>query len=140
MWRQVELTVIQGRNLNNLRAEAGGNKDESKDEDGSDVDISCEIYLNGVLCSRTTVKRGFGSLDWHETFVFPGLPPFENLDIVVWREKKPSKPNSLGTTRIALGNFRRGDPVEGWFPVVQPGAIGSEFRVGDLRLKIRVDE
>lgn len=139
MWRQVELTVIQGRNLNNQKTDTG-NKDDLNDEDGSDSEISCEIYLNGVLSSRTTVKRGFGSLDWHETFTFPDLPPFENLDIIVWRVKKLSKPISLGTTRIALGNFRRGDPVEGWFPVVQSGALGSECRVGDLRLKIRVDE
>ena len=139
MWRQVDLTVIQGRNLGLSKPETGG-KDDSKDGDNSDIDVSCEIHLNSVLCSRTTVKRSLASPDWHENFNFPGLPPFENLEIVVWRERKMSKPVSMGSTRISLSNFRRGEPVEGWFPVVQPRQLGTESRVGDLRLKIRVDE
>lgn len=136
MWRQVDLTVIQGRNLGLSKLDAGG-KD---DGDNSDVDVSCEIHLNSVLCSRTTVKRSLASPDWHENFSFPGLPPFEILEIVVWRERKMSKPVSIGSTRVFLSNFRRGELVEGWFPVVQSRQLGSESRVGDLRLKIRVDE
>ncbi|KAJ3515401.1 hypothetical protein NLJ89_g1775 [Agrocybe chaxingu] len=116
------------------------NNGDPNDGDGGDVDVSCEIHLNDILCSRTTVKRGLGSPDWHESFSFPGLPPFENLDVVVWKEKKLHKPSILGMTRIALGNFRRGDTVEGFFPVMQAGSIGTEVQVGDLRLKIRVDE
>ncbi|KDR84991.1 hypothetical protein GALMADRAFT_233525 [Galerina marginata CBS 339.88] len=138
MWRQVELTVIQGRNLGIVKHDMG--VDNGLDNDGADVDISCEIHLNDILCSRTTPKRGMGSSDWHESFAFTGLPPFENLDIVVWREKKMFKPAVIGITRIALGNFRRGDTVEGWFPVLQTGSIGTEVQYGELRLKIRVDE
>lgn len=141
MWRQVELTVIQGRNLGQAKHEMLLNgTDNTQDNDGADVDISCEIHLNDILCSRTTPKKGLGTSDWHENFTFPGLPPFENLDIVVWREKKLSKPTVIGITRIALGNFRRGDTVEGWFPVLQTGSIGTEVQFGELRLKIRVDE
>jgi hypothetical protein len=141
MWRQVELTIIQGRNLGLTRHTYGTNNgDANQDNDGPDVDLSCEIHLNDILCSRTTVKRGLGSVDWHESFTYPGLPPFENIDIVVWKEKKLYKPVVVGTTRVPLVNFRRGDTLEGWFPVVQTGAIGSEVQHGDLRLKIRVDE
>ncbi|KAF8168097.1 Rho GTPase activation protein [Crassisporium funariophilum] len=142
MWRQVELTVMQGRNLGLTKYDAGlnGNSDPTPEPDGADVDISCEIHLNDILCSRTTVKKGLGSPDWHETFTFPGLPPFESLDVFVWKEKKLHKPTVLGITRVSLANFRRGDAVEGWFPVVQSGTIGTEIQVGELRLKIRVDE
>lgn len=141
MWRQVELTIVQGKNLGH----EGGTNDERNantnlEVDSLEGDLSCEIHLNDILCSRTTVKRCLGSPDWHETFTFPGLPPFESLDIIVWREKKLSKPSVLGITRIALGNFRRGDTVEGWFPVLKEGAIGTEIQVGKLRLKICVDE
>lgn len=139
MWRQVELTVMQGRNLG-LTNVSPNMVDNTLENDGSDVDVSCEIHLNDILCSRTTTKRGLGSSDWHESFTFPGLPPFENLDIVVWRERKLHKPHILGITRIALGNFRRGDTVEGWFPVLQTGSIGTEVQFGELRLKIKVDE
>ncbi|KAF9526482.1 Rho GTPase activation protein [Crepidotus variabilis] len=136
MWRQVELTVVQGRNLGVSKSEAG--KDD--DGDSGDVDISCGVHLNDILCSRTTVKRGSSLAEWHESFSFPGLPPFENLDVVVWKEKKMSKPLLVGTARIALGNFRRGDQVDGWFPVTQPGALGTELQMGELRLKVKVDE
>ncbi|KAF8873707.1 hypothetical protein CPB84DRAFT_618997 [Gymnopilus junonius] len=141
MWRQVELTVIQGRNLGLAKHEISPNGvDNVQNNDGADVDISCEIHLNDILCSRTTPKRGSSSSDWHEDFTFPGLPPFESLDIVVWKEKKLSKPAVIGITRISLGNFRRGDTVEGWFPVLQTGSIGTDVQFGELRLKIRIDE
>ncbi|KAH9486933.1 putative Ras GTPase-activating-like protein ngap [Psilocybe cubensis] len=139
MWRQVELTVTQGRNIG-IPVNSYNGHDYGAENDGADVDVSCEIHLNDILCSRTTTKRGLGALDWHESFLFSGLPPFENLEIVVWREKKLSKPAVLGITRIALANFRRGDTVEGWFPVLQTGSIGTEVQFGELRLKIRVDE
>ena len=137
MWRQVELTIIQGKNLGLTGYDDANTNFEF---DGLEIDLSCEIHLNDILCSRTTVKKGPGSPDWHENFTFPGLPPFESLDIIVWREKRMSKPSVLGITRIALGNFRRGDAVEGWFPVINGGAIGTEIQVGKLRLKICVDE
>jgi C2 domain len=137
MWRQVELTIVQGKNLGLTRYDGANTNFEF---DGLEIDLSCEIHLNDILCSRTTVKKGSGSPDWHENFTFPDLPPFESLDIIVWREKRMSKPSVLGITRIALGNFRRGDAVEGWFPVINGGAIGTEIQVGKLRLKICVDE
>lgn len=142
MWRQVELTVIQGRNLGNTKLldPAHGGPDSSSEPDPVDLDVSCDINLNGILCGRTTVKKGIGSPDWHESFTFSDLPPFEFLDVLVWREKKLFKPTPLGTVKIALSNFRRGESMDGWFPVVQLGPVASDFRVGELRLKIRVDE
>jgi len=102
--------------------------------------VSCEIHLNDTLCGRTTVKKGVGSPDWHESFTFSDLPPFDTLDVIVWREKKLFKPTIMGSVRITLSNFRRGEAVEGWFPVLHTGPIASDLQVGDIRLKIRVDE
>lgn len=139
MWRQVELTVVQGRNLGSqkpLEASSGGDAEA----DAVDLDVSCEIHLNEQLCGRTTVKKGIGSPDWHESFTFADLPPFETLELVVWREKKVLKPAIMGSIRIALSNFRRGEAVEGWFPVLHSGPIASSVQVGDVRMKIRVDE
>jgi hypothetical protein len=143
MWRQVELNVIQGRNLGNTKpfeSTNGDHIDTATEPDPVDLDVSCEIYLNETLCGRTTVKKGIGSPDWHENFTFSDLPPFDNLDITIWREKKLFKPAVLGTVRIPLTNFRRGEAMDCWFPVVQPGPMSSDLRVGELRLKIRVDE
>ncbi|KAJ7597039.1 GTPase activating protein [Mycena floridula] len=138
MWRHVELTVTQGRNLGNPKPLDGA--ESSSDLDPIDLDVSCDINLNNVLCGKTTIKKGIGAPEWHENFSFSDLPPFDNLEIVVWREKKLFKPTILGSVRIALSNFRRGEMMDGWFPVVQNGAVASDLRVGELRLKIRVDE
>ncbi|KAK0506229.1 GTPase activating protein [Armillaria luteobubalina] len=139
MWRQVELKVMQGRNLGNTRPV--DDKNESSSEfDPVDLDVSCEIHLNDVLCGRTTVKKGIGSPVWHESFTFSDLPPFETLDVLVWREKKVFKPSPLGSVCITLNNFRRGEAIEGWFPVLQSGPLASDLQVGDIQLKIRVDE
>lgn len=144
MWRQVELTVMQGRNLGNqkpladVHTNTGGPRET--DADAIDLDVFCEIHLNGQRCGRTTVKKGIGSPDWHESFTFCDLPPFETIEILVWREKKLLKAIAMGSIRIALTNFRRGETVEGWFPVLNSGPIATSVQVGDVRMKIRVDE
>jgi hypothetical protein len=148
MWRQVELTLIQGRNLGNTKpyiesmANTGvvGNADPYLEPEAIDLDVSCEILLNNTPCGRTTVKKGIGSPDWHENFTFSELPPFETLQVIVWREKKLFKPTIMGSVRIALSNFRRGETVEGWFPVLNSGPVATDLHFGDIRLKIRVDE
>ncbi|TFK41156.1 Rho GTPase activation protein [Crucibulum laeve] len=145
MWRQVELKIIQGRNLGATKAVEVGRAfstdiEPNAEIDIVDMDVSCEIHLSDLLCGRTTVKKGIGSPDWHEQFLFPDLPPFENLDILVWREKRLFKPVILGSVRIPLTNFRRGETVEGWFPVLQSGSFQNDVQVGELRLKIRIDE
>jgi hypothetical protein len=179
LWRQVNLRVVQGRNLGMARempefypgsvgesdigrgsgsvgggggsSNAGGRGDgggsagggNNSDGDGAvvtDFDAYCEVYLNGDLCARTTTKRAGGSPEWQESFTFSELPPFEMLEIVVYREKKVLRPIVLGTVRIVLANFRRGEDVEGWFPVLQPAPVIGAFQAGDLRLKLKVDE
>jgi C2 domain len=147
MWRQVELTVLQGRNLGSTKPfvdmSATGivpDFESYSEPDTVDMDVSCEIHLNNILCGRTTVKKGIGSPEWHESFAFSDLPPFEILEIIVWREKKLFKPTMLGAVRITLSNFRRGETIEGWFPVLHSGPVASDLHVGDIRLKIRVDE
>ena len=135
MWRQVELTVMSGRNLGSSRPldDVGtGDPDETLD-----MDVYCELWINGVLCGKTAVRKGVGSPDWQESFTFPDLPPFETLEIQVL--KKTSKPVLIGTVTIPLMNVRRGDLIEGSFPLMSPHhSIG--LVAGDLRLKMRVVE
>lgn len=145
IWRQVELTCIQGRNIGVSRSldpssTTTGDQEGRSDVESVDLDLFCEIYFNDVLSGRTVVKKGLGSPDWHESFLFTDLPPFERLAIVIWREKKLQKPFVIGTVYITLTNFRRGEDVEGWFPVLLGGASTACTQVGQLRLKLRVDE
>src|SRR5882762_5824620 len=107
MWRQVELTCIQGRNIGiprafseNLPVPSQLDSEARSDSDIVDLDLFCEVYFNQVLSARTVVKKGFGHPDWHEKFTFTDLPPFERLAIVLLRERKMLKPLVLGTVYI----------------------------------------
>ncbi|KAG1899236.1 Rho GTPase activation protein [Suillus fuscotomentosus] len=148
MWRQVELSILQGRNLgNHFKAQLDTNassgilsEGDPREADPIDLDAFCEIHLNDNICARTTVKKGIGSPDWLENFSFPDLPPFETLEVTVWREKRLLKPVLLGSVRIALTNFRRSEAVEGWFPVIQAGGASNSIQVGEIRMKLTVDE
>lgn len=143
MWRQVKLVCQQGRGLGTSRPfpedPLSADQEAKPETDAIDMDVYCEVYVNSILSGRTTVKKGLGSPDWHEAFTFSDLPPFENLEIVVKREKKLVKPIVLGSILIYLMNFRRGEYIEGWFPVVNGnGHIGVQ--AGEMRMKLRVDE
>jgi hypothetical protein len=151
MWRQVEVTVIQCRNLGQGRSAndrrpslghvGGGSGDSASDQETSDLEVFCETKLNDILCSRTTVKkRSQGSIDWHENFTFFDLPPFDLLEITLWKEKKNLKTEVLGHVRIPLQNFRRGEPIDAWYPVVQVGPVAGDTHIADLRLKVVVEE
>lgn len=137
MWRQVDLTCISGRNLGTVRSVDDSSQPDP--EETLDMDVYCSLLVNGILSGKTTVRKGVGCPDWHEGFTFSDLPPFETLEIVVWREKRLVKSIFIGTVSIPLMNFRRGELVEGWFPVLST-YNGSGIVCGEIRLKIRVDE
>lgn len=145
MWRQIQLEINQARNLGLSKsptdlASSPMSSDFDGANDGVDMEGSCEIYINDALCGRTTVKKSLGSPEWHEQFTFSDLPPFGDLLIHVYREKKVFKPQLLGTVQINLGNFRRGELVEGWFPVISMSQSVGGMQVGELRLRMKVDE
>ncbi|KAH8835764.1 GTPase activating protein [Flagelloscypha sp. PMI_526] len=144
MWRRVELVVAQARNLasptrsdthrkfpsdaNAGRShEVGGTSDIATEH--LDVEVSCEIRLNDVACGKSTTKKGFGHIEWHENFFLFGPSALRKLGYRVF-----------GIVKIPLKNFRRGDTVDGHFPILQEGSVSGDLQVGELRLKIRVDE
>lgn len=144
MWRQVQVEINQARSLGAARAihnEGAISPQASLDftaVEVGDMDVYCEIIINDDLCGRTTVKRSVGMPEWHEQFIFGDLPPFGDMRIHVYRERKVYKPQLLGTITIVLGNFRRGEMVDGWFPVLALEQLG--LQVGEIRLKMKIDE
>ena len=148
MWRQVYLDIKQARNLG-LAKPLGENPAQyvpvgdgpETASDLSDMEVSCEIIMNDGICGRTTVKKGPGGPEWHETFTFSDLPPFGDTTIQLYREKRFNlRPQLLGSVNINLANFRRGEAVEGWFPVVQYGQSVNGTQVGEMKLAVKVDE
>jgi hypothetical protein len=142
MWRQVELEVIQGRNIRGTTAPGLVDVWYRAGAASSDLALYCEIYVNSMLCGRTTVDKGTDSPAWREKFILSDLPPFENLEIKIWRDRRLFEPIISGTVNIPLSNFRRGEAVDGWFQLMESESTTNPkgFRVGELRLKIRVDE
>ncbi|KAF9453816.1 Rho GTPase activation protein [Macrolepiota fuliginosa MF-IS2] len=141
MWREVQLTVAQGRNLGIRKVyDPSQDPDDAENEvELKDVDVYCDILLNSVVCAHTTLKKGLGLPEWHESFTFSDLPPFESLEIKIWKEKKFPKPSMIGKVTIDLVTFRRGEFLEGWYPV-QNTYPPSQLQLGELRLKVRVSE
>ena len=144
MWRQVQIEVNQARSLGVARSIQGDGTSspqgplEFTSIDVTEMEVYCEIFINDDLCGRTTAKRSVGTPEWHEQFTFSDLPPYGDLSIQIFRERKVSKPQLLGTIIIVLGNFRRGEVVDGWFPVLSLGQL--TVQVGEIRLKLKIDE
>ena len=111
-----------------------------------DYDVWCEIWVNSMLCARTTVKRFTLNPEWHESFLIGDLPPFDSLQITLYKEKRGSSRNvPIGSAVIPLGTFQRGEYIEGWNSIVGTNTnvsmgSGSYSQVGELRLKLKVDE
>lgn len=115
-------------------------------EGSADCDIWCEIWVNSMLCARTTAKRYTVNPEWHESFLISDLPPYDNLQITLYKEKKGNARSvPIGSVVIPLGTFQRGEYMEGWNPIVGANAnvsTGSGFynQIGEMRLKLKVDE
>ncbi|KAF5355628.1 hypothetical protein D9756_003766 [Leucocoprinus leucothites] len=139
MWREVQLTVASGRNLGTSKFYDPSQDPDDIGQEGEskDIDVYCEIVFNDAVCARTTIKKGLGLPEWHEFFVFSHLPPFESFEIMIWKEKKIGKPSLLGKVTVDLITFRRGEVVEGWYPV-QSTSFSSQLQLGELRLKLQV--
>lgn len=172
MWRQVEVHCISARDLGQIRhlpdpkssearppppivseisltssgSDSNGSWASGTSDGGGDYDVWCEIWVNSMLCARTTVKRCTANPEWHESFLIGDLPPFDNLQMTLYKEKRGS-PRSvpIGSVVIPLGNFQRGEYMEGWNSIVGTNAsvsAGSGFysQVGEFRLKLKIDE
>jgi hypothetical protein len=172
MWRQVEVHCISARDLGQTKylpdsrpsgvrpplpaapeLSFSSNGSDSNvswppgSSDGSgDYDVWCEIWVNSMLCARTTVKRCTVTPEWHETFLIGDLPPYDNLQIILYKEKKGSSRSiAIGSVVVSLGTFQRGEYMEGWNPIVGANTSlstgsGLHNQVGEMRLKLKVDE
>ena len=172
MWRQVEVHCISARDLSKKKhradsrtsevnppppvaselsvsssgSDSTGSRGSGTSDGNTDYDVWCEIWVNGALCARTTVKRSTANPEWHESFIIGDLPPFDNLQITLYKEKRGGSRNvPIGSVVIPLGSFRRGEYMEGWNPIAGMNTnastgSGLNNQVGELRLKLKVDE
>ncbi|KDN46647.1 hypothetical protein K437DRAFT_106884 [Tilletiaria anomala UBC 951] len=82
---------------------------------------SCRIYVNGVLLARTSFKSSQDGLVWMEDFHFETLPTLRRLQIEVLQQTTgrggAMKQVPLGLVTLPVETIRRGEDIEGWFPV-----------------------
>lgn len=172
MWRQVEVHCISARDLGLTKhiadwrpsepgpslpvtpelsfssngSESNGSWTSATSDGSGDYDLWCEIWVNSILCARATVKRFSVTPEWHESFLIGDLPPYDNLQITLQKEKRGSgKIVPIGSVVVPLGTFQRGEYMEGWNPVVGANTnistgSGLYTQVGEMRLKLKVDE
>ena len=172
MWRQVEVHCISARDIGqakfladsraldtrpplpiapDLSASSNGSGSNGSWAPGTsdtsgDYDVWCEIWVNATLCARTTAKKATVAPEWHESFIIGDLPPYDNLQITLYKEKRGSARSvAIGSVVVPLGTFQRGEYMEGWNPIVGANtnvSTGSGFynQVGEMRLKLKVDE
>ena len=168
MWRQVEVHCISVRDLGQVKhltdspppqawpppaalerssslngSNSNGSLASASSDGSGDYDVWCEIWVNSMLCARTTVKKCTVTPEWHENFLIGDLPPYDNLQITMYKEKRGSaRSTAIGFVVVPLPNFQRGEYMEGWNPIIGANSnlSGSYTQVGGMRLKVKVDE
>ncbi|KIJ26917.1 hypothetical protein M422DRAFT_216095 [Sphaerobolus stellatus SS14] len=161
MWRQVSLSITTARHLalarknsnssvsSDLNSNGTGNSNLISPEDVSDaaadLQLYCEVEIDGVAMGRTALQKGTSEVashdssplptwTWLESFVLSDLPPFGLMGVRIWRFKKGAKPIYVGVVEVVLGHIRKGQAMDGWFPIL------NGTQVGELRMKLKVDE
>lgn len=143
VWRQVEVTIIQGRNLGDTRPDDSAIGFDSPEPEMTGFYVFCEVMVNEIVYGRTTTKNFVAPL-WHETITLNDLPPFQEsdyLEIRVWKEKKISKSVFLGAVRIVPRVF----PFiadQSWYPVLQDhrGRLAASTQAGELQLNLKFNQ
>jgi len=86
----------------------------------------CEVLLDKVLFSRTSIKYKHELLFWGEQFLFDDLPPTESVTISLFREsetkkkRKQEKSIFVGSCVIDLCNIETNTEIEKWVSVYIP--------------------
>jgi hypothetical protein len=114
----------------------------------------CLVLLDGAVVARTKVRAsGTGSIVWVEKFCMAEVPSLSSLQVDVICSQRTGKYSLLGSVDIPIETMRRGEDVEGWFPIwaqrrVDDAAAanarsdlsyGREM-IGELKMVIRVRE
>ncbi|PWN41544.1 hypothetical protein IE81DRAFT_171323 [Ceraceosorus guamensis] len=134
----------------------------------------CLLFLSGLVAARTKVKHApNGGFTWAEKFVLTDLPVLDALqiDVMTATGNPPSraagsststnassgqslKYSLTGSVDLPINTMRRGEDIDGWFPVWAQrldDAYGSDKyarldmsygreMIGEVHLKVRVRE
>lgn len=119
------------------------------------VECFCVVSLNGDVAARTKVRKGSSGPVWVEKFCLGDLPPLETLSIYLMQSQRHAKSSLVGTVDLPVDTMRRGEDIEGWFPIWAPSQdrdgnpISSQLdaertylkeMMGELKLVLKVRE
>lgn len=114
----------------------------------------CLIWMASVLVAQTKMcNSSFKSMTWFDKFSLKDLPSLTSLQIDIMHSGRNGKSGVLGTVNLPVETMRRGEPLEGWFPIwasrareadtaSTPAVEGcySDEVVGEIKIAINVTE
>jgi len=114
----------------------------------------CLIWMAGDLVAQTKMcNSSFKSMTWFDKFSLKDLPSLTSLQIDVMHSGRNGKSGVLGTVNLPVETMRRGEPIEGWFPIWASRGRESETSsssaveacysdevVGEIKIAINVAE
>lgn len=77
----------------------------------------CQIWMNGEVIARTKMESGTSNIAWFDKFALQDLPKLEMMYIEILQSWRTGKYVQLGTVDLPIETMRRGEKIEGWFPI-----------------------
>lgn len=80
----------------------------------------CQVWMNGEVIARTKMESGTANIAWFDKFALQDLPKLEMLYIEILQSWRAGRYVQLGTVDLPVETMRRGEKIEGWFPIWSP--------------------
>lgn len=79
--------------------------------------FQCFVHYGESVAARTGYTKGNGDDSWLEKVSLADLPSLADVYISIWRAGRNGKRTLLGTFDIAVETMRRGEVIQGCFPI-----------------------
>jgi hypothetical protein len=115
----------------------------------------CLVWMSGELIAQTKMcNSSFKSMTWFDKFSLRDLPTLTSIQIEVMQSGGKGKSGVLGTVNLPIETMRRGESIEGWFPIWASRAretetasssspidcVYNDEMVGEIKIDIKIAE
>jgi len=87
----------------------------------------CIVWMAGEVIAQTKVQSGASNvMAWYDKFSFKDLPNLAHIQIDVMQSGRNGKFGILGSVILSMNTMRRGENIEGWYPIWSSRARDSD--------------
>ena len=87
----------------------------------------CVVWMAGEPVAQTKVRSGPSNvMTWFDKFSLKDLPNLNAVQIEVMQSGRNGKFGVMGTVNLSMDTMRRGESIEGWFPIWSSRARDAE--------------